>query len=217
MRIRLNKLHFPVTSLGPGRRVGIWLQGCSVGCPGCVSRDTWLTNEKSLVDIDVIIDWCRKQTGGRPDGVTISGGEPFEQPTALLNLLNGLSSWRRDAELSIDFLCYSGLPFACLQRDFANILAHLDAVIPEPFLDSRPSKRPWRGSTNQPLIPLSNLGHNRYDPFIDMEITGKKDFQIEVQGGRIWFVGIPSRGDMQKLEEACRSRGIVPENVSWRA
>ena len=41
MKIAINKAHFPVTVLGPGRRIGIWLQGCSIHCKGCVSQDTW--------------------------------------------------------------------------------------------------------------------------------------------------------------------------------
>ncbi|HSV19446.1 MAG TPA: 4Fe-4S cluster-binding domain-containing protein, partial [Casimicrobiaceae bacterium] len=39
--IELNKAHWPVTVLGPGKRIGLWLQGCSIHCPGCVSQDTW--------------------------------------------------------------------------------------------------------------------------------------------------------------------------------
>src|SRR3546814_9784731 len=41
MRIAVSRLHFPVTALGPGRRIGLWLQGCSIRCPGCISVDTW--------------------------------------------------------------------------------------------------------------------------------------------------------------------------------
>ncbi len=39
MNILLNKAHFPVTVLGPGRRIGLWLQGCTIRCRGCVSQD----------------------------------------------------------------------------------------------------------------------------------------------------------------------------------
>src|SRR5437899_11617845 len=39
--IAISRIHFPVTKLGPGRRIGIWVQGCSVRCPGCISVDTW--------------------------------------------------------------------------------------------------------------------------------------------------------------------------------
>ncbi|MCT5046402.1 radical SAM protein, partial [Pseudomonas aeruginosa] len=27
--------------MGTGRRLGIWFQGCSIRCPGCISADTW--------------------------------------------------------------------------------------------------------------------------------------------------------------------------------
>jgi anaerobic ribonucleoside-triphosphate reductase activating protein len=217
MRIGLNKLHFPVTSLGPGRRIGIWLQGCTIGCPDCISRDTWPKDENSLIEIDVVLEWCRNQTDNRPEGITISGGEPFEQAVALTALLDGILVWRREAGLSLDVLCYSGLPFTRLQRDFPEILKRLDAIIPEPFVKGRPPHRPWRGSSNQPLIPLSTMGHNRYGGLVDKEIPGKPDLQLQIHAGKIWFIGIPDRGDMERLEAACRPRGVVPGNVSWRA
>jgi anaerobic ribonucleoside-triphosphate reductase activating protein len=217
MQIRLNKLHFPVTSLGPGRRIGIWLQGCSIGCPNCISRDTWSKDEDSLINLAVVLDWCRKQGEKHPDGITISGGEPFEQPVALAALLDGIAVWRNEVESPFDILCYSGLPFKRLQQDFPDILRRLDAIIPEPFVRGRPANRPWRGSSNQPLIPLSTLGHERYGSYIDKELSGKSDFQAQVQAGRVWFIGIPGQDDMERLEAACQSRGVVPENVSWRA
>ena len=38
----LNRLYFPVTALGPGRRLGESLgPGCPLACPGCMSRHTW--------------------------------------------------------------------------------------------------------------------------------------------------------------------------------
>ncbi|WP_461325238.1 4Fe-4S cluster-binding domain-containing protein [Bradyrhizobium diazoefficiens] len=42
IRISVSRIHFPVTTLGPGRRLGIWFQGCSIRCPGCISMDTWM-------------------------------------------------------------------------------------------------------------------------------------------------------------------------------
>ena len=41
--IAISRVHFPVTTLGPRRRLGIWMQGCSIRCPGCISADTWAT------------------------------------------------------------------------------------------------------------------------------------------------------------------------------
>lgn len=217
MHIGLNRLHFPVTALGPGRRLGVWLQGCGIGCPGCLSRDTWARDEQSLVDVSMILDWCRAQEGARPDGVTISGGEPFEQPEALGVLLDGLTSWRQEAALPMDFLCYSGLPMARLRRDFGGLLSKLDAVIPEPFVRTRPTDQLWRGSSNQVLVPLSETGRERYGQFVQGQPAEKRNFQVQVESGRLWFIGVPSQGDMEKLEEACAARGITMESVSWRA
>ena len=38
-RIRLHRIYYPVTALGPGRRLGIWVQGCARRCPGCLSPE----------------------------------------------------------------------------------------------------------------------------------------------------------------------------------
>src|SRR5215831_1013285 len=84
MRISISRIHFPVSTLGPGQRIGIWFQGCSIRCPGCISMDTWaegrgITTVEEV--INSIIPWLSKA-----DGITISGGEPFDQPDALLEL-----------------------------------------------------------------------------------------------------------------------------------
>src|SRR5688572_8819093 len=72
--LQLNKAHWPVTVLGPGRRIGLWVQGCTIGCRGCVSQDTWPSDATKSVAIRDLIAWCRRVSAGAPDGVTISGG-----------------------------------------------------------------------------------------------------------------------------------------------
>ena len=52
--ISLSRLHFPVTTLGPGRRIGIWFQGCSIRCPGCISADTWAFRTAAAMVTDVL-------------------------------------------------------------------------------------------------------------------------------------------------------------------
>jgi anaerobic ribonucleoside-triphosphate reductase activating protein len=217
VRIGINKMHWPVTSLGPGRRVGIWLQGCSIGCPGCVSRDTWPRRDDAMLEVESVVRWCRTVVDAPPDGVTISGGEPFEQPEALAELLDGLDAWRREIGAEIDFLCYSGMPHRRLQREFSALLARLDALIPEPFVERLTTARPWRGSANQPLLPLSPLGRARYVAREEEPQPSEPALQVSVEQGHIWLIGIPRRGDMDRLEAACRERGVRTEGPSWRA
>ena len=57
MRMRLSRLHHPVTTLGPGRRAGIWFQGCTIRCPGCMSVDTWPRRPERNVTVTSVLDW----------------------------------------------------------------------------------------------------------------------------------------------------------------
>ena len=215
--LQLNKAHWPVTVLGPGRRVGLWVQGCTIGCRNCVSQDTWPRDPGKTIAVTELIAWCRRVTGDVFDGVTVSGGEPFEQPAGLTALLQALHRWRREAGLDFDILCYSGFPLKTLRRRHPKALALLDAVIPEPYVDRLPIANPWRGSSNQTLVPLSERGRLRYEQYVDApaEVFGKR-MQAAVEGGRIWMIGIPARGDMERVEALCASRGLTMEKVSWR-
>ena len=93
-----------MTTLGYGRRVGIWFQGCSIRCPGCISRDTWEFSEETSMALELFMasigPWL-----SRADGVTISGGEPFDQPEALAAVIEELH--RRQAG---DILVYWATP-----------------------------------------------------------------------------------------------------------
>ena len=217
MNISVNKAHFPVTVLGPGRRIGIWLQGCSIRCKGCVSQDTWEREPDRDLPVADLLAWCRQVTRGNFDGVTISGGEPFDQPEPLLVLLEELARWRAAGGPDFDILCYSGYPLATLQRRHAGLLERLDALIPEPYVDTLPLTHVWRGSANQRLVMLSDRGRERFHAFVDApaEALGKR-MQAAVSGNRVFYIGIPARGDMPALEKACAERGVQFGDVSWR-
>ena len=216
MKIRLNKAHFPVTTLGYGRRLGLWVQGCSIGCEGCVSRDTWDATGGWDEDVLGVVQWCDSQRERGIDGITISGGEPFEQPRALARLLEALAEWRHQLDQPFDILCYSGFTLARLERCHAEVLALLDVLVPEPFVVGRGGPQRLRGSGNQTLIPLTQLGRVRYGDEAQFA-TGPPGIQVSVDQGAVWFIGIPNPGDMERLEERARSRGVDLVDVSWRA
>lgn len=164
-----------------------------------------------------LLDWCRRVARDGCDGVTISGGEPFDQPKALTALLDGLRAWRTSSKQDFDLFCYSGYPLKTLQKKYAKLLAKLDAVIPEPYADGRPLGDLWRGSDNQTLVTLSPRGAQRYAAFIAApQADGDKRMQVAVEGGKLWLIGIPHRGDMAALEALCHSRGLTLNDVSWR-
>jgi anaerobic ribonucleoside-triphosphate reductase activating protein len=213
MNIELNRAHFPVTVLGPGRRIGLWVQGCGIGCAGCVARDTWAPDPGRAVAIRDVVTWCADNADA--DGVTISGGEPFDQPEPLHELLRQLDAWRAGTGREIDLLCYSGRNLTVLQNRFPHILAQLDAVIPGPYRqDEAPGGR-WRGSANQELVPLTDLGRRRYAVHVDQP-AGPNRLQATVSGDTVYHIGVPLPGDLDKLEAALARRGLRYVEASWR-
>lgn len=215
MNIVLSRVHYPVTVLGFGRRAGIWVQGCGIGCAFCVSRDTWPRDAGTTMPVADLAAWCAQQLDRGADGVTLSGGEPFEQPAALRDLLERLTTLRAAGGSGFDILCYSGLPLARLRRDHGPILALLDALIPEPFVHTRPVGTAWQGSDNQPLVALSPLGQARYASVLDGSVTVQPGLQVSVDAEQVWMIGIPRRGDMQRLERLVQARGLALEGKSW--
>jgi len=214
MQININKAHYPVTVLGPGRRIGIWVQGCKIACPGCVSQDTWDASVNRKMSVSELMTWCRAVAEPKLDGITISGGEPFDQPAALSALLDALIAWRTELNSELDILCYSGYPFATLRHKHGAILAKLDALIPEPYADKQPASLLWRGSDNQTLELLTERARNKYAAYASSQ--AKPSLQVMLDGQQVWYIGIPQRGDMQKLEAQCLAQGILFRQQSWR-
>lgn len=69
---------------GPGFRVSIFTQGCPHHCEGCHnpgSHDPAAGKEWTLDEVE-------KKFTGNPllDGITLTGGEPFQQPAACAEL-----------------------------------------------------------------------------------------------------------------------------------
>jgi anaerobic ribonucleoside-triphosphate reductase activating protein len=233
----LAKAHYPVTTLGPGVRAGIWTQGCTLRCPGCLSRDTWEPDPGTEVPVEAVLGWLASLPGP-VEGVTISGGEPFQQPAALLALVRGIRRWRDETgheTIPVDILVYSGYVYSRLSRspEAREILEGCDAIVAGPYIDRlNPKWRHassgsllWKGSANQRLVPLSPLGEARYGALsragaVDEKQDAGPRVQVSVdegpEGRRVYYIGIPRRGDMERLESTLERAGVRAGEVSWR-
>lgn len=209
--LRIAKIHVPVTALGPGRRIGLWVQGCTIGCRGCISTDTWST-DTAPVDTGVVLEEIRGYLNADAtlSGVTISGGEPLQQASAIADLLAGVRAIA--GPLPLDVLLYTGYPWRRVQRDFRDVLGLVDAVIPEPFVAGRSPGGVWRGSNNQPLILLTDLARER---FASRATT--RAFQVVVEHGRLYTIGVPKPGDLDAVLSLARAKGLSIAEVSWRS
>lgn len=196
--VYISRMHFPVTTLGPGRRVGVWFQGCSIQCEGCVSLDTWAQN-KGLLTFEAlcagIAPWLELA-----DGLTISGGEPLDQSEALEHFL----CWVRERFYG-DILMFSGYAQEKVLRSSIVKKGLVDAIVPEPYKATESQTHALRGSDNQPLLPLTELGRQRYSELLSVTSSKRMDFMFD--GESAWLAGIPSPNDFSLLEDALRARG----------
>lgn len=212
--VLLSRLHYPVRNLGYGIRAGIWLQGCTVYCRGCVSRDTWQFDETKRTEISSIVGWLAG-LDGVVDGITISGGEPTDQPDALRSLLDALAPMRERT----DILLYSGRPSEQLERDLPWLWGSVDLLISDPFDAAQSGDCALRGSANQRLHRLSPLAEQRYaEESFEHTYSGQRQkISINVDDRTVWMVGIPKHGDLQRLHHALGERGISAGRTSWLA
>ena len=163
-----------------------------------------------------MLAWIADLPDGTVDGVTISGGEPFDQADALAELLDALGTWRATQSQPVDLLSYSGRSLDVLEQDFAPLLARLDAVVPEPYIQGAPTRLALRGSANQSLVALSPLGVERYTGAALLELEAQRDrMQVEVDGESIWFIGIPEQGTMSRVRTQAAEAGIGIGRPSW--
>jgi anaerobic ribonucleoside-triphosphate reductase activating protein len=213
--LRISRVHYPVTALGPGRRLGVWFQGCPLACAGCVARDTWDPDGGREVAVSELASLWRAAVADGADGLTVSGGEPLEQPGGLGELLAAGDSIRAEAAHDADLLVYTGYEEADITGAAAEALSLADAVITGRYDVTRPTRLIWRGSANQHLSARTPLGELRYSRYLD-HAPARAPMQVAADGGNLWFVGVPRRGDLPRLERALRHRGITWEGVTWR-
>jgi anaerobic ribonucleoside-triphosphate reductase activating protein len=139
---------------GPGARAVLWVQGCSLGCPGCFNPATHPFSGGEAVAVD---EPFRRLAalGNTIEGVTISGGEPLQQLRPLVALLRRM---RRETQLSA--LVFTGYAWDEVQRMAeANSLLHcVDALIAGRYDQTQRLARDLRGSANKTV----HLHSDRY-------------------------------------------------------
>lgn len=135
---------------GPGRRSVVQVSGCTIRCIGCHVPQTHARENGTLTPIRSVVDEIVEKSEVH-DGVTILGGEPFDQPRPVAELVSRLN--RKGLHITI----YSGYTLEeLIARHDANVdfvLTHIDLLIDGPFLsDLGQDAGEYRGSRNQRLI-----------------------------------------------------------------
>ncbi|WP_225827543.1 4Fe-4S single cluster domain-containing protein [Streptomyces naphthomycinicus] len=224
MELRLDGTHYPLETLGPGKRLGVWFQGCTLACAGCMSRHTWDPEAGTRTTVaEVLATWRRALADGA-DGLTVSGGEPLQQAAALAELLAGAARLRDGARRHegsagphpADLLVYTGYDTGELTPERRSALGGADAVVTGRFRVAEPTRLPWRGSANQRIVPLTPRGALRYAPYLAGESTGPRLQAVSGEDGGLRLYGVPLRGELAALERRLRDDGTGLTERSWR-
>lgn len=146
---------------GPGIRFVVFAQGCKHNCPGCQNPQTHSFTGGTLVDIDFILEQIKKNP--LLDGVTLSGGEPFEQAEGLSELA------RKVKELGLNVMTYTGYTYEEIMtgcgkiEGWDSLLNATDILVDGRFeIDKKNILLKFRGSENQRIIDVKKtIGEKR--------------------------------------------------------
>ncbi|WP_141432126.1 anaerobic ribonucleoside-triphosphate reductase activating protein [Bacillus sp. 03113] len=140
---------------GIGMRHSLFVSGCKHYCEGCWNAVAWNftygerytkeTEDKIVADLN--------HPSIRIAGLSLLGGEPFEHPEVLTNLLIRIEQECKDKNI----WCWSGFTFEEILRDplKKEMLLHIDVLVDGKFeLSKRDLTLKFRGSSNQRVIDV---------------------------------------------------------------
>ena len=179
---------------GPGVRSVVWVQGCTIGCPGCFNPHTHAHEKRHLIDPRQLGRDLARLPG--TDGITLSGGEPFEQAAACTVLAETI----RSAGHSV--MAFTGYRFDVLRKcptpAVQRLLGTIDLLVAGPYVaDLEGDGALWRGSTNQTVHALTD----RLAAAIDTDPETAPAVEITLDGKNLTATGFPEPQDRHWLDQ----------------
>ena len=188
--MRIARIWHNTASEGPGLRTAIWLQGCSIGCHGCINPHLWSFQGGQEVNIEHLAD---EILGLDVEGITLLGGEPFDQAAECYELS------RRVRDEGKGVVTFSGYTYEKLLKeersDWASLLSVTDLLVDGPYESELPEEdRAWVGSTNQRFLNLTN----RYVD-VDPKVVNNRIEMRVLPSGVMEVCGFASENQLKEL------------------
>ena len=161
---------------GPGKRLLLYLKGCSIHCKGCINKHLWSFKGGISMTAKDILNICKKEN---LDGITIHGGEPLDQAEGLYNIVKKIKNNRYTSIL------FTGYIKKELNKIQSKIWDLSDIVVAGRFqLDKRNVNLQFRGSTNQRVYTHSGLykGYKTQDGYTTAILTIGENGNMDVNG-----------------------------------
>lgn len=187
--MQIDRILYPVESLGPGNRLVIWTVGCSKHCPHCANKELWAWDDSRDIAVDELFQMIKKNVDlEKVDGVTFTGGDPMEQMDDLLELLQMIRQ-----HIS-DILVYTGYTWQeIVEREplkSESIRKNVSVLIDGRYVDElNDGKCVLRGSTNQKIYYFDPTMQRKYEEYME---KGRKVQNIYSDSGVV-SVGIHNK------------------------
>ena len=137
---------------GPGIRLAVFAQGCKRRCPGCHNPEALPFEGGTATTTQTLIN--KVIANPLLTGVTLSGGEPFDQALVLAGFA------RQIRKMGLTVWAYSGYTFEELSagvpsEEARELLCSIDVLVDGPYVqEQRDLNLQWRGSANQRVIDV---------------------------------------------------------------
>jgi anaerobic ribonucleoside-triphosphate reductase activating protein len=127
---------------GPGKRLLLFTQGCSLRCKGCTNQHLWEFGKGTNVSIEEILNQCNDL-----DGITLHGGEPLDQANVLVELVKKIK------ERGKTIILFTGYTFNELTVIQKKVWLLSDIVIAGRYEEEKRNiYLQFRGSINQKVF-----------------------------------------------------------------
>lgn len=125
---------------GTGVRFVVFVQGCAHHCHGCHNPDTWDFHGGDEITPKALAALIRSKP--YIDGVTLSGGDPFYQQEACLELMSLLPP-------ETDLWIYTGFEYDEIKD--TELAKRADVLVTGPYIEELRCVGKMYGSTNQEI------------------------------------------------------------------
>ena len=197
---RLNRIQYPVYNLGEGKRIGIWVQGCSLACKDCVSETLQTIEGGKEINIAQLVDEIVK-VKEHFNGITITGGEPFQQYQQLIAFCAYLKQ-----KTGMEIYVFSGYYLEEIIDKFPDRLffKYIDYLMDGRYEKDKHDNQNVRGSSNQNLYKFENNQAILQKDFFKSEI-----FSVNVDNDKqVYLSGIPKTNELNQLSVYLNKTGI---------
>lgn len=155
---------------GPGCRISLFVSGCRNHCKGCFQPETWDFNYGEEYTDAVQFDILKTLADDNIQGLTILGGDPFEEENQpfvedLVLAVRGMFEDRKDIWVYTGYVLENDLLKGgrkYVEGITDEILNYIDILVDGPFIEEKKNLAlEFRGSENQRIINMKEFFRNR--------------------------------------------------------